>query len=63
MVDKPDHRALFDLIEKMLEYDPVHRINMHDALAHPFFQSLTPEQKGEVTGAKEARDRSHSLSR
>ena len=57
-VDKPDHRSLFDLIERMLEYDPAHRISMADALRHPFFESLTPEQRGE-----RLRDGSHSVSR
>ena len=61
-VDKPDHRALFDLMERMLEYDPSQRISMAEALRHPFFDSLTPEQRGDSACA-DSRDRSHSLSR
>lgn len=45
MGDSDDHRQLFDLIEKMLEYDPSQRIRLYDALKHPFFDKLTPEQK------------------
>lgn len=32
-----DHRQLFDLIEKMMEYDPTKRITLEQALHHPFF--------------------------
>jgi len=45
MGDGEEHRQLFDLIEKMLEYDPTQRIRLYDALKHPFFDKLTPEQK------------------
>jgi len=34
------HHRLFDLIEKMLDYDPDNRIKLDDALYHPFFKSL-----------------------
>lgn len=36
----PDHEHLFDLIQKMLKYDPVERITLAEALEHPFFSSL-----------------------
>ncbi|XP_041079405.1 dual specificity protein kinase CLK4-like isoform X1 [Polyodon spathula] len=33
----PDHEKLFDLIRKMLEYDPLKRITLSEAMKHPFF--------------------------
>ena len=64
--DTEDHRNLFDLIEKMLEYEPSMRCNLEDAYKHPFFDKLTPQQKG-LLGAPGSSDddraRSHSLSR
>ncbi|XP_034739730.1 dual specificity protein kinase CLK4 isoform X4 [Etheostoma cragini] len=32
-----DHHQLFDLIEKMMEYDPAKRLSLEQALHHPFF--------------------------
>ncbi|CAF0918642.1 unnamed protein product [Rotaria sordida] len=45
MSDEQDHQQLFELIEKMLEYDPKRRITLVDALRHPFFERLLPEQR------------------
>lgn len=45
--DAEDDRLLFDLIQRMLVYDVDFRIDLATALQHPFFSSLTPEQRGE----------------
>jgi len=40
--DTDDHRQLFDLIEKMLEYEPSQRVHLADAVRqHPYFQPLS----------------------
>ena len=43
--DEQDHQQLFELIEKMLEYDPKRRITLLETLRHPFFERLLPEQR------------------
>ena len=40
MSDIEDHNLLFDLINKMLEYDPAERISLSAALRHPFFDKI-----------------------
>lgn len=45
MSDEQDHQQLFDLIEKMLEYDPKRRITLIETIRHPFFERLLPEQR------------------
>ncbi|XP_023615803.1 dual specificity protein kinase CLK1 isoform X2 [Myotis lucifugus] len=35
-----EHELLFDLIQKMLEYEPTKRITLKEALKHPFFHPL-----------------------
>ncbi|XP_029439940.1 dual specificity protein kinase CLK4 isoform X2 [Rhinatrema bivittatum] len=39
-----EHEQLFDLIRRMLEYDPEKRITLAEALKHPFFEILKKEQ-------------------
>ncbi|NXN92486.1 CLK1 kinase, partial [Rhinopomastus cyanomelas] len=39
------HINLFDLIEKMLEYDPAKRITLEEALSHPFFAPLLRKKR------------------
>ncbi|KAI1898440.1 hypothetical protein AGOR_G00072370 [Albula goreensis] len=41
----PEHEQLFDLIQKMLEYDASKRITLEQALKHPFFDSLKKGKK------------------
>ena len=45
MSDEQDHQQLFELIEKMLDYDPKRRITLVESLRHPFFERLLPEQR------------------
>lgn len=35
--DDEETKQLFDLIGRMLEYDPVERITLVEALQHPYF--------------------------
>ena len=62
MSDSDEHRQLFELIERMLEYDPSQRITMREALAHQYFDKLSAQQRGH-SNAHSDRDRSHSISR
>jgi len=52
-----EHAQLFDLIQRMLEYEPTQRITLKEALRHPFFRPLGKD------GTAGTHDRSHSLSR
>ncbi|KAM6289861.1 dual specificity protein kinase CLK1-like [Aegotheles albertisi] len=47
-----DHKNLFDLIEKMLQYDPAKRITPAEALKHPFFFPLKGENRALPPRAK-----------
>jgi len=60
--DTSDHRQLFDLIERMLEYDCDDRIALCDALRHPYFAKL-PCTSSASSDGEQGRERSHSISR
>ncbi|XP_023932598.1 dual specificity protein kinase CLK2-like [Lingula anatina] len=61
--DSDGDMNLFNLIERMLEYDPSSRITLKEALEHPFFSTLPDSQKLPMESKNEDRERSHSLSR
>jgi serine/threonine protein kinase len=42
--DEPTE-AMFDLISRMLEYEPTQRITLASALDHPYFETLPEHQK------------------
>lgn len=70
LTETPEHLQLFELIRRMLDYDPATRITLTDALKNPFFQKLPPNQLLHVKSneksslsASSSRERSHSLSR
>lgn len=51
--DSDEHRQLFNLIHRMLEYEPMSRITLADALRHPFFKRLDPKLRARVDGTDE----------
>lgn len=62
--DESDHNYLFDLVLKMLEYEPSERITLKEALKHPFFDKIAPHQRlGEQGAGDIRRERSLSISR
>lgn len=62
--DESDHNYLFDLIMKMLEYEPSERVSLKEALKHPFFDKIASHQRlGEQGAGDIRRDRSLSISR
>ncbi|KAK9688043.1 Protein kinase domain [Popillia japonica] len=61
--DDTDHGLLFDLIARMLEYDPSQRITLKEAMLHPFFEKIAAHQRlGERGAGDIRRDRSLSMS-
>jgi serine/threonine protein kinase len=44
MAEEEQHVALFDLISRMLEYEPSNRITLGEALDHTFFSYLHPDK-------------------
>jgi len=63
MSSEDDHQALFDLIAKMLEYDPQERITLQAALRHKFFDKVPAQERLGDNGLLDNREHSHSLSR
>lgn len=53
--DALEHVQLFDLMRKMLEFDPAQRITLAEALLHPFFAGLTPEERSFHTSRNPSR--------
>ncbi|XP_012931641.1 dual specificity protein kinase CLK3 isoform X1 [Heterocephalus glaber] len=53
--DSLEHVQLFDLMRRMLEFDPVQRITLAEALLHPFFAGLTPEERSFHTSRNPSR--------
>lgn len=68
---------MFDLIGRMLQYEPTQRISLQEALRHPFFDKLPDEYKlhledkqdnrrslnDDDQSKNDLRERSHSISR
>merc|ERR1719334_163170 len=44
--ESEEHRQLFALMERMLEYDPTRRVTLAEAMHDEFFAALTPAQRG-----------------
>lgn len=40
-----EHRELFDLVQRMLEYEPSQRITLAESLKHPYFERLPQHQR------------------
>ena len=59
--DEEDHVLLFDVIQRMLDYEPSQRITLTEALKHPFFDKIPPHLR--LGADRVDRERSHSLSR
>ena len=45
---KSELESMYDLIARMLEYDPQNRITLKDALRHPFFDKLAYTHPGSL---------------
>ncbi|KAM8972891.1 dual specificity protein kinase CLK3-like isoform 2-T2 [Pelodytes ibericus] len=52
--DTPEDSQLFDLLQRMLEFNPALRVTLHEAVNHPFFSCLSPEEK--TLGSRTSRD-------
>lgn len=45
-----EHQLLFDLMERLLEYEPLKRITAWEALKHPFFSHEHPQISSRLYG-------------
>lgn len=43
-----EHQELFDIIIKMLDYEPSSRITLSEALHHPYFKRLPANQRFKI---------------
>ncbi|KAH7728278.1 Protein kinase [Aphelenchoides avenae] len=43
--NEAEHRELFDLVQRMLEYEPSQRITLAEALKHPYFERMPANQR------------------
>ncbi|CAG9816641.1 unnamed protein product [Phaedon cochleariae] len=59
--DELDHNQLFDLILKMLKYEPLTRITLKEALRHSFFDKISKNQRLGDHGSGDKRERSMSI--
>ena len=56
--DNEEHRQLFDLISRLLDYDPSTRMTLAEALDHGFFRKLSPELRLHELESKQKRSES-----
>lgn len=49
MSDMEEHLYLFDLVMKMLTYDPAERISLNEAMRHPFFDAIPPHCRLDIS--------------
>lgn len=61
--DDLEHTALFDLITRMLEYEPAQRIQLREALSHPFFEKIPAHLQLVERGAGDLRRSQIAVSR
>ncbi|XP_041653234.1 dual specificity protein kinase CLK4 isoform X1 [Cheilinus undulatus] len=55
-----DHHQLFDLIEKMMTYDPAKRVSLEQALRHPFFSVYHKSSSSSKTTSRRSSSSSSS---
>ena len=60
--DDEETKQLFDLISRMLDYDPVSRISLYEALDHPYFH-IRDELIEDRQSDSQSRDHRNSKSR
>ena len=61
--DEEDHRSLFDLISRMLEFEPTARITCASSLTHEFFVGAKNRTRKRITSSRgsDSRERSQSF--